>query len=72
MGAALRAALGDTGGKVPTWWSPRTDARALWGLLVSSWINVLLIICPIGFWAGKQLDPEWQWTATIVFVLVRS
>lgn len=34
-----------------TGWIPgKTDAKALWGLLTSSWLNLLLLVVPIG-WA---------------------
>ena len=32
--------------------APRTDARAVWHMLTSSFLNTLLICMPIGIWAG--------------------
>ena len=53
--------------KVPTWWSPKSDAKALWGLLISSWFNVCLVLVPLG-WVSAKL----QWNAVAIFSLVRA
>ena len=60
---------GEGGGerkKVPTWWSPKSDLQALWGLLVSSWLNVLLVLVPLGY-----LSHMLEWNAVAIFSLVR-
>lgn len=36
----------------PGTFAPRTDARAVWHMLTSSFLNILLICMPIGIWAG--------------------
>jgi len=48
------------------WWSPRSDAAAIWNLLRSSWINIALLLLPLGVLAVKL-----QWGAVAVFFLVR-
>ena len=53
--------------RVPAFWSPKTDAKAIWGLLTGSWLNVMLVLAPLGYIAHHQ-----QWSATLVFCLVRS
>ena len=48
-------------------WIPgKTDAKALWGLLTGSWLNLLLIVVPIG-WVVHFCHLN----AVLVFVLVR-
>lgn len=48
-------------------WVPgKTDAKALWGLLIGSWLNLLLIVVPIG-WVVHFCHLN----SVLVFVLVR-
>jgi hypothetical protein len=54
-------------GPTSSFWSPKTDAKAIFGMLTSSWINVLLVIAPLGYVADKL-----EWGAVSVFCLVRS
>lgn len=45
--------------------SPRTDAKAVWNMLTSSLLNLMLICMPIGIWAGATgANP------TLVFLMV--
>jgi Ca2+:H+ antiporter len=48
----------------PGWIAPKTDARALWSLFTSSWMNVLLITAPLGI-AAHHLN----WGPVTVFAL---
>ena len=46
--------------------SPRTDAKAVWHMLTSSYLNIMLICLPIGLWAGiTGANP------TLIFTMVR-
>ena len=55
----------------PRWYAgllaPLSDAKAIWGLLVSSYMNVFLISIPLGFLAHFL-----SWGAVPVFVLVST
>lgn len=47
-------------------WAPRSDARAVWHMLTSSLLNVMLVCMPLGIWAG------WAGASpTLVFTAVR-
>jgi hypothetical protein len=46
--------------------APAADAAAVWNMLTSSWLNLLLICLPIGIWAGWA-----KHNALLVFVMVR-
>jgi hypothetical protein len=46
--------------------APRADARAVWHMISSSYMNVMLICLPIGIWAGiTEANP------TLIFTMVR-
>lgn len=48
-------------------WAPVEDAKAVGHMLISSWLNLLLVFLPIGVWAGLSGgDP------TLVFTAVSS
>ena len=47
------------------WIAPRSDAKAVFRLFTSSWMNVLLLTIPFG-WLAYFL----QWNAMAIFVLV--
>jgi hypothetical protein len=70
-GAALRkvpvAGLEGRPQKTALFWSPGSDLRAILGLLMGSWLNLLLVLVPLG-WLSHKLD----WSPTATFVLVRS
>jgi hypothetical protein len=53
--------------KVPAFWSPKSDIKAVWGLLTSSWLNVALVLVPLGYASSKL-----GWNATAIFTLVRA
>ena len=49
-------------------WVPgKTDAKALWGLLTGSWLNLLLIVVPIGW-----IVHFCHLNSVLVFILVRA
>ena len=45
--------------------APRSDAKAVWHMLTSSVINLMLISLPIGIWAGLTAA-----NPTLIFVAV--
>lgn len=65
-GAGFRSTLDDIPLVKPRgmFWSPSTDARAIWNLLTGSYMNVLLVLCPLGVLASYR-----DWGATTVFLL---
>jgi hypothetical protein len=53
------------GPPVSAWWNPKQDLESSYDLIKSSWLNVLLLACPLGI-AAHALN----WSATTVFLLV--
>ncbi|KAK9829782.1 hypothetical protein WJX72_007883 [[Myrmecia] bisecta] len=51
-------------GKAPGVWSPRSDARAIGSLLLSSWLNLLCLAVPLGYIAHGL-----KWNAMAIFIL---
>lgn len=47
-------------------WAPGTDAKAVWHMLTSSFLNLMLIALPLGIWAGAT-----EASPTLVFSAVR-
>jgi hypothetical protein len=62
----LDALLGEPRAKIPAFWSPLSDLKAIFGLLTGSWLNMMLVLVPLAF-LGKHLG----WSATAIFSLVR-
>ena len=48
------------------WIAPRQDLKTAWEMLISSWLNVLLLLLPLGFASGLL-----GWPASATFILVR-
>lgn len=52
---------------VSAWWNPKRDLESSFDLIKSSWLNLLLLACPLAI-ASEAL----HWSATTIFMLVRS
>lgn len=63
----IESDAGEEPQKIPPFWSPHTDAKAIWGLLTGSWLNLMLVLVPLGYISAK-----YEWGATWTFSLVRS
>lgn len=65
-GLRIRKGIDDaTAGHTPNFWAPKNDFAAIAALLLSSPVNLLLVLVPLGF-----LAPHFGWGATTIFCLV--
>lgn len=49
------------------WWNPGKDVTSSWHMLSSSWLNLLILCCPLGI-----ISPHVGWSASATFLLVRG
>ncbi|PSC71917.1 calcium proton exchanger [Micractinium conductrix] len=54
----------------PGMWAPRGDAKAVWHMLTSSFLNIMLLALPLGIWAGmKEGNPTLVFTANFAALI---
>eukprot|EP00892_Ulva_mutabilis_P007795 jgi/Ulvmu1/5388/UM022_0183.1 len=68
-GVALRKVVEDAQSsgashKTALFWAPKSDFIALKNLLFGSWLNILLLLCPVGIYAHHA-----AWNPTAIFIL---